>query len=405
MTGLSSTEAQRRLAEHGQNALPEQPRKPMLLRFLAQFQSPLIYLLLVALSLDLGIWIYEGAQVVPFESIAIGAILLLNAGLGTLQEFRAEQALREIGKMASPKAWVMRDGHFAQISTLEIVPGDVVRLDAGDRVPADGQVDHARAASLDESMLTGESVPVDKQKGEEVYSGTVLTRGSLTFEVVQTGPSSSLGKLAETVGGIESSATPLERRLREFGGKVTLWVGALSVAMVVIGLVMEGFGEFERILFFAIALAVAAVPEGLPAVLTLTLALGVQRMSKQKAVVRRMSAVEALGSVSVIATDKTGTLTENQMTIERFDAEDESLALQAGVLANEAEWGEEAGDPVDRAFMSYAEEKGLAVESLLADHPPQDTRPFDSSWAYQRTTVLQSGSEFSYLKGSPEAAL
>jgi Ca2+-transporting ATPase len=405
MTGLTSAEAQKKLSEHGQNALPEQPRKSLWLRFLSQFQSPLIYLLLVALGLDLGVWFYESAIGVPFESLAIGAILLLNAGLGTLQEFRAEQALKEIGKMASPKAWVMRDGHFAQIPALEIVPGDVVRLDSGDRVPADGQVDHARAASLDESNLTGESVPVDKQRGEEVYSGTVLTRGSLTIEVTQTGPKSSLGKLAQTVGGIETSVTPLERRLREFGGKVTLWVGGLSIAMVVIGLVTEGIGEFERILFFAIALAVAAVPEGLPAVLTLTLALGVQRMSKQKAVVRRMAAVEALGSVSVIATDKTGTLTENQMTIERFDAEDEELALKAGVIANEAEWGEEAGDPVDRAFMTYAEVRELDVQVMLDHHPPQDTRPFDSTWAYQRTTVLENGTEFSYLKGSPEAAL
>jgi Ca2+-transporting ATPase len=403
--GLSSEEARARLLEYGPNALPEKPPTPLWRRFLRQFQSPLIYILLFALVVDIIIWISEGASGLPVESIAIAIILLLNAGLGVYQENKSEAALARLKEMATPLVWVMRDGKLEHLPNTDLVPGDAVRIEAGDRIPADGKLIEAEGVMIDESVLTGESVPVEKEIDGEVFSGTLLVRGKGYAEVSRTGEQSAMGRLAVMIGGIVAEQTPLERRLEKFGGQIARAVLALTVLIAVGGLLIEGVERISHIFLFAVALAVAAVPEGLPAVLTLTLTLGVERMAKRRAVVRRLSAVEALGSVTVIATDKTGTLTENRMFVRDLDSPDGERALRAMALANDAEESSGAGDPLELALLQYARQRGVDPAQLQREHPRHSSLPFDSSYKFMRVTVEENGQFTSYLKGAPEVLL
>jgi P-type Ca2+ transporter type 2C len=405
INGLTSREAQRRLRESGFNVMPEAPAVPLWRRAARQFQSPLIYILLVALIFDLGVWILEAADTWPIEAIAIFAILMLNAGLGTLQEYRSEQALAKLRELAAPMAWVRRDGRFERIPGSEIVPGDVVRVSAGERIPADGKLLDGSGVMVDEAVLTGESVPVEKEPGDILFSGTLMVRARGHLGVERTGPGSSMGRLATMLGSIATEPTPLEQRLRHLGHQIALWVGGLAVGLAVVGIFAEGLGRAPEIIVFAVALAVAAVPEGMPAVVTLTLALGVQRMARRKAVVRRLSAVEALGSVTVIATDKTGTLTENRMQVGSVDALDPAQALLAMVLANEADPASGAGDPLDRGLLEYAAANGLDAIAVHQAHPRLSAQPFDSAWKFSRVTVSTPDGPRSYLKGAPEIIL
>jgi Ca2+-transporting ATPase len=298
---------------------------------LRQFASPLIYVLLFAVVFDVAtaVWRAGAGGGWPVEGTVIGAVLVLNAALGVFQEYRAENALAELKRMASPLSWALRDGVLVRIRSDELVPGDRVRVEAGERIPADGTLVEAVGLLIDESILTGESIRVEKGEGHEVWSGTLVVRGKGFLDVTRTGPASAMGKLAVTLASVKVDRTPLERRLDVLGARLARWVGAIAVGLAVAGLAVEGFGRVQEIMIFAVAIAVAAVPEGMPAVVTLTLSLGVQRMARRNAVVRRLSAVEALGRVTVIATDKTGTLTENQMRVQALEAGDEAEALRA----------------------------------------------------------------------------
>jgi Ca2+-transporting ATPase len=403
--GLTTAEAQSRLRRYGGNTLPEKPPRPFWRRFLRQFQSPLIYVLLFALVVDVVIFVIESAAGFPAESLAIAVILLLNAGLGAYQESKSEAALAHLKAMSAPMVWVRRDGQLVRLQSAELAPGDVVRIEAGDRIPADGALIQAEGVMVDESVLTGESVPVEKETGGEVFSGALLVRGKGYVEVSRTGVNSAMGRLAAMIGGIEAGQTPLERRLEVFGRQIAVVVVVMSILLVVGGLFVEGIERLGRVLMFAVALAVAAIPEGLPAVLTLTLTLGVERMAKRKAVVRRLSAVEALGSVTVIATDKTGTLTENRMHVHSLDSPFAGRAIKAMALANDAEDAEGAGDPLELALLDYARVRGQAPSRLRQSFPRQSSLPFDSSYKYMRATVLEDGKPVSYLKGAPEVLL
>jgi Ca2+-transporting ATPase len=405
MNGLSTAEAAERLSRVGPNALPEPAPDPWWRRFVRQFQSPLIYILLFALAFDLGLWIHEGAHAWPIEAAAIGLILLFNAALGLYQEHRSEAALTRLKALAGAQAWVLRDGHLVRLSTDALVPGDWVRLEAGDRVPADGTLEDARGAMLDESILTGESMAVDKTDRDEAFSGTLLVRGKAYLEVTRTGRTSAMGRLATMLGDIKAAKTPLERRVDHLGGQIARGVLILAVSLGVAGALAEGIERAPQMIIFAVALAVAAVPEGLPAVLTVALALGVERMARHRAVVRRLSAVEALGSVTVIATDKTGTLTESRMDVRALDSPDLPRALAAIVLANDADPGTGAGDPLDRGLLRHAETHGVDVAQLRQSHPHVSERPFDSAWKFTRVTVREDERVVSYLKGAPEILL
>jgi Ca2+-transporting ATPase len=403
--GLSTIEARDRLQRFGPNALPEKRPTSLLKRFLRQFQSPLIYILLFALVVDAAVWFLEGASGLPAESLAIAVILLLNAALGVYQESKAETALARLKALATSFVWVMRDGKLTHLPSAQLVPGDVVRVEAGDRIQADGKIISAEGAMTDESVLTGESIPIEKTEGDQLLSGSLLVRGKSYFEVTQTGVESSMGRLAAMIGEIKSEKTPLENRMAVFGNQVARLVLFLAVAIALGGIAAEGLSHAGHMLLFAVALAVAAVPEGLPAVLTLTLALGVERMAKRKAVVRRLSAVEALGSVTVIATDKTGTLTENRMRVREVDSPDFERALRAMTLANDAEQTAGAGDQMELALLDYAESTGCDVSRLKQDSPRLSLLPFDSSRKYMRVTVEENSEAVSYLKGAPEVIL
>jgi Ca2+-transporting ATPase len=227
--GLSSAEAADRLTQAGPNALPERPPVPAWRRLLRQFASPLIYILLFALAFDLGVWLYEGAHGWPIEGVAIGLILGFNAALGLYQEQRSEAALSRLKALGGAQAWVLRDGRLEHLPTHLIVPGDVVRLEAGDRVPADGTLVEAQGVMLDESMLTGESVPVDKGNDDEAFSGTLLVRGKTHLTITRTGRTSAMGRLATMLGDITDAKTPLERRVGRLGNQIARWVLLLAL--------------------------------------------------------------------------------------------------------------------------------------------------------------------------------
>jgi Ca2+-transporting ATPase len=403
--GLATEEALRRLAEEGPNEVPGAPPVPAIRRFLRQFGSPLVYVLLAALAFDLGKWVHGGSRGWPLEAVVIAAILLFNAILGAAQEARSERALEGLRRLARPAAWVLRDGAWARVPGRDLVRGDLVRVEAGERVPADGTVRSGRGLLVDEAILTGESLPVERPAGDEVRSGTLAVRGSGLVVVSRTGAGSALGRIAASVGAMETTETPLGRRLDAFGRRVTRWVLLLGAALVTAGLLAEGPGAFAPILVFAAALAVSVVPEGLPAVVTLTLALGVQRMARRNAVVRRLQAVEALGSVTVIATDKTGTLTANRLRVHALESPDEAAALLAMIHANDADPGAGAGDPVDRALLDFAASRGVDPAAARRVRRRIAGRPFDSAWKFQRATVEGEGRRTSFLKGAPEVLL
>ena len=402
-SGLTTAEALRRAIEFGPNALPGAPAIPAWRRFIRQFASPLIYLLLVALAFDLGLWLYEGGDGWPVEATAIALILLLNAGLGLYQEGRSEAALAHVQSLAGTRSWVLRDGLLVSLPTDALVPGDLVRLEAGDRIPADGVLVGPRAVMIDESNLTGESVPVDKGSEDEASSGTLLVRGRADLRITRTGRSSALGRLAGMLTSIDARATPLERRVQRLATHIARGVLILAAVLATAGIAAEGWARAPETIIFVVALAVAAVPEGLPAVMTVALAIGVERMARRKGVVRRLSAVEALGSVTVIATDKTGTLTENRMEVRSLDVPDQSRALRAIVLANDGDLATGVGDPLDLGLLRHAAASGVDIARERTTHPAISVRPFDSVWKFMRVTVTAPHGPVSYFKGAPEA--
>ncbi len=404
--GLSSAEAARRLARHGPNELPAERRTPWWRRAGRQLHSPIIYILLFALAFDMILWVIEGAAGWPIESLAILVILVINTGMGVWQEYRAENALARLQALAAPRVWVRRDGKLVQIPAVGLVPGDVARVEAGDRIPADGRLLGEQGLLVDESMMTGESVPVDRAVGDELLSGTLAVRGLGWLTVTRTGPASAMGKIAGMLASVDVEATPLERRLRHFGNRIAQWVAALAVLLLVAGVGIEGLDRIDEALLFAVAVAVAAVPEGLPAVLTLTLALGTERMATRQAVVRRLSSVESLGSVTVVATDKTGTLTENAMTVRSLDSPEPERARLAMVLAAEAEPGGRSGDPIEIGLYRYAAGQGLDPAATRSRYKRVSERPFDSEWKFMRVTVHdEAGKLVSFFKGAPEVLL
>ncbi|HEX8790459.1 MAG TPA: cation-transporting P-type ATPase [Polyangiaceae bacterium] len=405
IAGLSQHEAERLLREYGPNEMPEPKPDPVWLRFLRQFRSPLIYMLFFAVAFDVGDWFYDRFEGWPVEGAMIAAVLLLNAVLGTLQEVRSEEALAQLRTLTAPFAWAVRGGRLVRVPGRTLVPGDLVRIEAGERLGADGQLVGGGGVMTDESVLTGESVPVDKPVGAELHSGTLVLRGKGAFRVSRTGQRSSMGRIATSLETIVRERTPLERRLDVLGRQIAHCIGWLAVLLIALGLLTEGLGRLDEVVMFAVALAVAAIPEGMPAVVTLTLALGVQRMAKRNALVRRLAAVESLGSVTVIATDKTGTLTENRMFVREVVASDEPAALTAMVLANDADLAARVGDPLEIALLEHAQARGVDLAAKHRAHPRRGERPFDSAWQYMRVTVSEEGRLASYVKGAPEAVL
>ncbi len=328
--GLTPTVAAQRLREVGPNELASTPPEPAWRRFLAQFQDTLVILLLIATAISAGIWLYERDSALPYEALVIFAIVLLNGILGFVQEERAEHAVAALRAMAAAKAVVLRGGERQAISASEIVPGDIMVLEEGDTIPADGRLFQATALKTAEAALTGESLPVSKSldpmSGEQtlgdqhtmVFSGTAVTYGRGRAIVTATAMDTEMGRVANMLQDAQSEATPLQKELDRTGKVLGIVVLAIAVIVVITIILVEGVHDFStlvEVLILGVALAVAAVPEGLPAIVTAVLAIGVQRMARRNAIVRKLPAVETLGSATIIASDKTGTLTKNEMTV------------------------------------------------------------------------------------------
>ncbi|HID08918.1 TPA: HAD family hydrolase, partial [Candidatus Micrarchaeota archaeon] len=400
---LSEEEARRRLEEHGENRIETGKEVNPVKIFLRQFKDPLLYVLFLA----------AGISAVAGETkdlVLILAIVFLNAVLGFVQEYRAEKAIESLKKMVTPRAKVVRDGETREVPATEIVPGDVVVLEEGDVVPADLRLVEVKGLTADESMLTGESVPVVKtvealpertplaDRKNMAYMGTLVVRGHGRGIVVATGRNTEMGRIAAEISRSERKKTRLEEELERLGAflmkTATAVVVFTAIALVAHDPTTKGI---TNALMTSVSLAVAAIPEGLPAVVTITLALGVRQMAKRKAIVRRLKSVETLGSVDVICTDKTGTITWNRMRVVEVFGDEEKVAEVGYFCHSLDEKGE--GDPTEMAIYEWARERvephGKKVDEI----------PFDSNRKRMTVIVERDGRMYAYMKGAPEVVL
>ena len=365
--GLSDDEARARLEQHGRNELAAEPPVAAWRKFLAQFQDVLVILLLVATAISAGLWVYERDSALPYEAIAISAVVLLNAIMGYIQESRAESAVAALRQMAAAQAHVIRDGQQRSVAATEIVPGDIILIEEGDTIPADGRVIVSTALQTAEAALTGESLPVTKDvaaiagemalgdRDNMVFSGTTATYGRGRAIVVATGMQTETGRIAGMLRDVGDEPTPLQKELDRVGKVLGAVVVGIAVVMIVTILLVEnvrGLSSVFDVLILGVALAVAAVPEGLPAVVTAVLSIGVQRMAGRNAIVRHLRAVETLGSADVIASDKTGTLTKNEMTVRAVVTAGGRVSVGGTGYSPDGEASVEGGGAVGRALLA-----------------------------------------------------
>lgn len=438
-SGITANEARRRLDHVGPNALKEAARTPLWRRFLSEFESPLVVLLIVAavISALLGEWL---------DAAAIGVIVLLNAVFGFVQESRAEHAIAALQQMVALKATVLRDGVETLVDARSLVPGDVLRLPEGAKVPADCRLLESFSLQVDEAALTGESLPTEKdakvivaseaplaERSNCVFMGTTVRRGRGTAVIIDTGMRTELGKIAGLVQSIGEPPTPLQVKLDHLGKRLGLLALAVCLLVLVSGL-WRGMA-WSDIFLISVSLAVAAVPEGLPAVVTITLAIGVQRMARRHAIIRKLPAVETLGCATVIGTDKTGTLTKNEMTVRHVFVDGAVLdvsgtgysregqltkssqpalhseALQrlveCGVYCNSASLTPDGitGDPTEGALLVLSEKAGVSVEALRRKGTLVEEVPFSSERKMMSVVREHAGRQVVYCKGAPEILL
>ena len=446
LDGLSAAEAADRLRQYGPNRLTPRPGPSALRRFLLQFHNVLIYVLLGAAAITAALqnWVDTGVIV---------GVVVINAVIGFIQEGKAEQALAAIRRMLSLKATVLRDGHQITMAAEELVPGDVAIVQSGDRVPADLRLLRVKNLRLDEASLTGESMPVEKQaepvagdaaladRRSMAYSGALVTYGQGRGVVVATADHTEIGRISELLARVERLETPLLRKLRGFSKSLSLAILAIAAATFAIGVGLRGYHAVDMFMA-AVGLAVAAIPEGLPAIITITLAIGVQRMARRHTIIRVLPAVEALGSVTCICTDKTGTLTRNEMTVQSIETGDATFAvsgggyeprgeflldgravngaarpelfevLRAGLLCNDASLRRDGGswriegDPTEAALVVAAAKAGLDHPAERELRPRLDVIPFESEHRFMATLHHDhAGHHFIYVKGAPERVL
>jgi Ca2+-transporting ATPase len=467
-SGLSKAEARARLAKHGKNELAAEKPVPAWKKFLAQFQDVLVILLLVATVISTVLWLYERESALPYEAMAIFAVVLLNAIMGYIQQSRAEEALATLRQMSAAHANVIREGERRSIPATELVPGDIILIEEGDTVPADARLIQETALQTAEAALTGESMPVSKDtlpithevglgdRGNMIFSGTAATYGRGRAVVVATGMQTQMGRIAGMLKEAPEEATPLQKELDHVGKLLGVIVVVIAVGMIATIILVEdvrGFAGFFDVLILGVALAVAAVPEGLPAVVTAVLAIGVQRMAKRNAIVRHLAAVETLGSADVIASDKTGTLTKNEMTVRvvvtasgrvslggagyepegelrlevNSPTQDDGTAMMDGKLrfelvralaaadrANNAvlqqhdgRWTVQ-GDPTEGALIVAARKAGLEAEALDARWERVGEVPFSSERKLMSTIHTDAKRQEHFLvftKGAPDILL
>ncbi|WP_426385911.1 cation-translocating P-type ATPase [Latilactobacillus curvatus] len=424
--GLTQDQVAERLAKYGRNQLTETKRKSLFVRFLEQFKDFMIIVLLVA-AMIAGFLAHEWP-----DAIIILAVVILNAVFGVFQEAKAEQAIDALKEMATPDAHVRRNGQIVKIKSEELVVGDIVLLEAGDIVPADLRLLESAALKIEESALTGESVPVDKtvatltdpesgigDRTNMAFMNSNVTYGRGVGVVTGTGMQTEVGKIAGMLNQAGETTTPLQMNLSQLGKSLTIMILIIAAVVFVVGYLRHVQSPINMLLT-SISLAVAAIPEGLPAIVTVILALGTQKMVKRNALVRKLPAVETLGSTDIIASDKTGTLTMNQMTVEKIftnnqlqeasaDLASDDLALSIMNLANDTkitEDGQLIGDPTETALIAYGRDKGFVIQDALAAAPRVGEVPFDSERKLM-TTIHQAkdGQLLMTTKGAPDELL
>ncbi|MCU0474336.1 MAG: cation-transporting P-type ATPase [Bacteroidales bacterium] len=443
-SGLSQSEAENRQKKYGFNILTSKKGESSFKLFLKQFNQPIVYILLVA-AIGVGLlneWLEMGV---------ILAVVIVNAIIGYLQESKALKAIEALSKGLNSKATVIRDNEKRKIDVSELVTGDIVVLQSGDRVPADLRIISSRDLQVDESSLTGESVPVEKQtalldkdvvigdRTNMAFSSTFVTYGVATGIVVLTGDHTEIGKINQMIASADIFATPLTIKIARFSHLI-LWIILGLASITIIAGILRGF-SLTTVLLEGVALAVAAIPEGLPAVVTITLAIGVSRMAKRQAIIRKLPAVETLGSTTVICSDKTGTLTQNEMTVQKIFVGQQTISisgvgyqpeggliradkaiqtdkeiaveelLKAGLLCNDSRlvnkeelWGIE-GDPTEGALITAALKGGLNSDRQNSDTPRLDSIPFESEYQYMVTLHRSKNENIAYIKGSVEKIL
>lgn len=422
--GLSNDEAQKRLIKYGKNKLKEKPKKPFIKMFLSQFQDILIYILLIAAVLSIFMKDYA-------EAVIILLVVFINAIIGAVQENKAEAALDALKKLTTPKAIVRREGNSIEIDTENIVPGDVVELDAGRYVPADLRLIESSNLQIEESALTGESVPSEKNalliiddeavalgdRKNMAYMSTLATYGRGVGIVVENAQNSEIGKIAKILEEDNEELTPLQIRLEHLGKVLGIICIGICLVMMALGLIQHR--PWQEMFITAISLAVAAIPEGLVAIVSIVLAMGVTRMSKINAIVKKLPAVETLGSVNVICSDKTGTLTQNKMTVvqtytyenlhqldsseARYEvSHDEKVLIKSFVLCSDAtaNENESTGDPTEIALVVLGNKVGLTKEELNAEHKRVSEKPFDSDRKLMSTLNEEDTNYFVHTKGA-----
>lgn len=367
--GLSSDEAESRLDEYGKNELEEKDPTTKLDVLKRQFSNVLIWILIAAAGIS---WIANEM----LEFYFINAIIGIIATMGFVQEWKAEQAMEELQEMTEPEVDVIRDGEVKKVLSKNVVPGDIVKLEMGDKIPADAEILENTDLRVDEAILTGESKPVSKENGDEVYSGTTVVHGRATVEVTATGMESELGQIADEIQQ-EDEDSPLQKKVDKLGKKLGIF--ALFSTGLILALGLNEGAHFTEIIIVTLALAVASIPEGLPLALTLTLSVGMKDMAKKNAIIKKMLAVEGLGSTTTICTDKTGTLTKNEMTVKKLFLDNEEFDVSGSGYIPEGDItdsnGEEAG--LDRETLEKLLKTGLLCNNagLSKDEASYSTKP------------------------------
>jgi Ca2+-transporting ATPase len=423
MSGLTSGEAEKRLSENGKNKLAEGKKDSLLKRFASQLADPMIIILLAAAAVSAVTSILEHEGIADVFIILF--VVIVNAVLGVYQESKAEKAIEALQQMAAATSKVLRDGKIAIVKSEDLVVGDVVLLEAGDAVPADGRILESASLKIEEAALTGESVPVDKytdsielggqsdiplgDRKNMVYMGSTVVYGRGSAVITATGMDTEMGKIADALTRAEEGQTPLQIQLKQLSKILTYLVLGICVVIFAVGLLRYGTSALLDTFMVAVSLAVAAIPEGLVAVVTIVLSIGVTKMSRRNAIIRRLTAVETLGCAQIICSDKTGTLTQNKMTVVDEYTADTSLLAMAMALCTDAELNEEGGvtgEPTEAALVMWASKLGLVKDQLRIDAPRIGEAPFDSLRKMMSTVHLHAdGSVVQYTKGAPDEIL
>ena len=431
-TGLTASVAQQRLSQFGPNKLDEEEKTPLWIRFFQQMADPMVIMLIVAAVISAVTGMIQGESEWA-DVVIIMAVVIINSALGVIQEAKSEEALEALQEMSAAQSKVIRDGKMTMLHSSELVPGDVVLLEAGDSVPADCRVLESASMKIEEAALTGESVPVEKHadaialeagvddvplgdRKNMCYMGSTVVYGRGRAVVVGTGMKTEMGKIAGALTEAKEELTPLQMKLAELSKILTIMVIVICVVIFAVDLLRSGIGNVAAephmlldTFMVAVSLAVAAIPEGLVAVVTIVLSIGVTKMAKRQAIIRNLSAVETLGCTQVICSDKTGTLTQNKMTVVKHELASSEEKLLAGMaLCSDAKWDEEAGEavgePTECALVNDAGKAGM--QGLDIEHPRVGEAPFDSGRKMMSVVVREADGSFEqYTKGAPDVVL